>query len=94
MAVFKNFENDELIISCKCGCDEGIHIKITDFGDGDYAFLSYTNGNFYKEQQPFASKLKKIWAIIRNKDYYYSEIILSKDDFSRFGEWINRRVKL
>lgn len=46
MAVFKNFKDDELIVSCKCGCDEGIHFKIHDYEDGDYAFLSYTNGNF------------------------------------------------
>ena len=47
MAVFKNFKDDELIVSCKCGCDEGIHFKIYDYRDGDYAFLTYTNGNFY-----------------------------------------------
>lgn len=47
MAVLKNFKEDELIISCKCGCDEGIHFTIKDYGDGDYAFLTYTNGNFY-----------------------------------------------
>ena len=34
MAVFKNFKDDELIVSCKCGCDEGIHFKIHD-EDGD-----------------------------------------------------------
>lgn len=27
MAVFKNFKDDELIVSCKCGCDEGIHLR-------------------------------------------------------------------
>ena len=27
-AVCKNFKDDELIVSCKCGCDEGIHFKI------------------------------------------------------------------
>ena len=40
MAVFKKFKDDELIVSCKCGCDEGIHFKIHDYGDGDYAFLT------------------------------------------------------
>ena len=50
MAVFKNFKDDELIVSCKCGCDEGIHIKIHDYEDGDYACLqkmiltSFRNG--------------------------------------------------
>lgn len=39
MAVFKNFKDDELIVSCKCGCDEGIHFKIHDYEDG--IILSY-----------------------------------------------------
>ena len=74
MAVFKNFKDNELIISCKCGCDEGIHFA-------NYCFMSFTNGNFYAEQKyPFWKKLKKIWAIVRNKDFYYSEIIMSKND--------------
>lgn len=42
MAVFKNFKDDELIVNCECGCDEGIHFKIYDYKDGDYAFLTYT----------------------------------------------------
>ena len=91
MAVFKNFKDDELIVSCKCGCDEGIHFKIHDYGDGDYAFLSYTNGNFYTQQRPFFEKLKKIWAIIWNKDFYYSDVVLTKDDFKEFKEWIIRK---
>ena len=92
MSVLKNFENDELIISCNCGCDEGIHFKIHDYKDGDYAFLAFTNGNFYKEQGfGLVDKLKKIWAIIRNKDYYYSDVVISKEDFIRFKEWINSK---
>lgn len=91
MAVFKNFKDDELIISCKCGCDEGIHFKIENYEDSDYAFLSYTNGNFYTQQIPSFEKLKKIWAIIRNKDFYYSDIVLTKDDFNEFKEWINKK---
>ena len=79
MAVFKNFIDDELIVSCKCGWD------------GEYAFLTYTNGNFYTQQRPFFEKLKKIWAIIRNKDFYYSDIVLTKDDFNEFKEWVNRK---
>lgn len=59
MAVFKNFKDDELIVNCECGCDEGIHFKIYDYKDGDYAFLTYTNGNFYTQQRPFFEKLKK-----------------------------------
>lgn len=91
MAVFKNFKDDELIVSCKCGCDEGIHFKIYNYEGGDYAFLTYTNGNFYTQQRPFLEKLKKIWAIIRNKDFYYSDVVLTKEDFKEFKEWVNRK---
>lgn len=33
--------------------------------------------------------MKKIWAIIRNKDYYYSEICMTRKDFETFREYIN-----
>lgn len=91
MAIFKNFKDDELIVSCKCGCDEGIHFKIANFDNNDYVFVTFTSGDFYTQQAPFIEKLKKIWAIICNKDFYYSEITMSKNDFNEFKEWINRK---
>lgn len=94
MAVLKSKNDKELIISCRCGCDEGVHIKISNDGDDYYAYQCFTNGNFYKEQYGMLSslnrKLKKIWAIIRNKDYYYSDIAMSREDFQEFKEWVNR----
>lgn len=56
--------------------------------------MSYTNGRFYAEQGEtmwhiFCKKLKKIWAIIRNKDFYYTEMMLTKDEFDEFREYIN-----
>lgn len=84
-------ENNELIITCHCGCDDSVHISVEDFPDGSYAFMTYMNGNFYLEQkQPFIEKIKKIWAIIRNKDYYYSDIVMTKEEFEQFKKWINR----
>lgn len=92
MAVFKNFTDDELIVSCKCGCDEGIRFGIRDYDDRMYAFVTYMNGKFYSEQgMPFLKKLKKIWAIITNKDFYYSDIILTKSEFGQLVEWVNRK---
>lgn len=91
MAVFKNFNEDELIIDCDYGCDQGIHFKIADYDNDNYMLMTFTNGNYYKEQGLFLGKLKKIWAIIRNKDFYYSDVVLSKVDFEQFKEWINRK---
>ena len=88
MAILETKDNKEIMILCKCGCDDGIRIKIdTEFGD--YAYMTYVSGNFYNEQNGFFKKLKKIWNIIRNKDFYYSDIILSKEDFEEYKKWIN-----
>lgn len=93
MAIFKGINNDdELIISCKCGCDSGIRVKIDKEYNEDYFVSTYMSGNFYSEQRhPVIEKIKKIWAIIRDKDFYYSEICISKEDFQQFKLWINRK---
>ena len=90
MAIFKNINDEtEMIVSCNCGCDEGLRFKINKLDPEYYCILTYTNGSFYRDQNDtvlkvISKKLKKIWAIIRNKDYYYSEIIISKDEFYDF----------
>lgn len=93
MAILKSNDGKELIVSCHCGCDEGIHIKI-DESYGDFAYQAFINGNFYNEQRGMFGvlkmKLKKIWAIVKNKDHYYSDIVMSREDFHEFKEWINQ----
>ena len=88
MATLKSKDNNEMIITCCCNCDEGIRIKIDESYD-DYCYLTYISGNFYKEQHVLSKKLKKIWNIIRNKDFYYSEVVMSKEDFEEYKKWIN-----
>ena len=94
MSTLKNKNSTELFIDCDCGCDQGIRFKI-DKDDCDYyCLMTYTSGNFYREQSEtmwsvFRKKLKKIWAILRNKDFYYSDIFMTKDDFEEFKEYIN-----
>lgn len=93
MALLLSNDNKELIVTCDCGCENGFYIRIDDLGDNYFAFLSYMNGNFYTDQKGFFSiflnKLRKIWAVIANKDYYYSDVVMSKDDFEKFKEYIN-----
>ena len=92
MAVLEKYAGDELIVSCNCGCDDGIHLKVDKEDPDYYVFLTYTNGKFYSEQSGgFMKKLKKIWAIIRNKDNGYSEIVMNKEDFEQFADWVNRQ---
>lgn len=96
MAVLKNKDCTELYVDCCCGCDDGIRFKVDRFADDldYYCFMTYTNGNFYREQEDgvfgaIYKKLKKIWAIIRNKDFYYTEVTMTKDEFNEFREYIN-----
>ena len=66
-------------------------VKVGGLHEEDYCFMTYLSGNWYKEQAGFIKKLKKIWAIIRNKDFYYSEIILNKKDWEEYKKWINEK---
>lgn len=55
--------------------------------------MSYTSADFYKNQTTWFSRLKlklqKIWAIIRDKDFYYSEVCMTKEEFQDFKKIIN-----
>ena len=93
MAIMRSKDGKNLIVDCDCGCDEGLRIRINEFHEDSYAILSYVSGNFYKDQdlsfwQVFKLKCKKIWRILRNKDYCYSEIVISKEDFKELQEYI------
>lgn len=93
MAVLISKDKKDLVVTCKCGCGDGIHLCIHNDGE-DYAYQCFTNGNFYKEQDGMfkilKNKLAKIWAIIRNKDYYYSDIMMNREDFEQLKEYINQ----
>ena len=96
MAVMISEDKKNLIVNWECGCEDTIHIRIDDTEDGNVcAFMTYLNSNWYRDQDDrvfriIGRKLKKIWAIIRNKDYYYSDVLMSCEDFKKFKEYINQ----
>ena len=72
MAVLKNKTGTELLVDCGCGCDDGIRFRVDKEDFDYYCFMSYTSGNFYRDQadtlwRVFLKKLKKVWAIIMRK---------------------------
>lgn len=101
MSILKSQDGKELLVTCSCGCDSGVSIRINqDYWnaskpDNDiFAYCTILSGNWYKDQYQTIrdvlwQKMKKIWAIIRNKDYYYSEICMTRKDFETFREYIN-----
>ena len=101
MSVLKSEDDKDLIVTCRCGCDEGLHIRIErdeaadniDPENDTFCYVTCLNSNWYRDQgkkiwRVIYEKLRKIWAIIRNKDFYYSEIIMSRKDFELFREYI------
>jgi hypothetical protein len=94
MAVLKNKDGTELLVSCDCGCEQGVHIRVDKEDSDMYFLMTYTNGNWYVDQNKtvravIREKLKKIWCIIRNKDFHYSDISMTSKDFQEFKEYIN-----
>lgn len=91
MAVLKSTDGNEMILSCSCGCNEGLHFRLDKDDEDDLYFCAtYLSGDFYKEQENrIWKKLQKIWAIIRNKDYFYSELCMSKEMFMEFRAYID-----
>lgn len=96
MALMINDDKTDLIVNCNCGCDNSVHIRIEpDDGFEEYCYLSILNSNFYRDQNMsliavIKTKLKKIWAVIRNKDYYYAEICMTVKDYEIFKQYINQ----
>ena len=102
MSILKSNNGKDLIVTCRCGCDGGLHIRIerddpTWNIDPEYETFCYVtclNSNWYRDQGEKIwcvvwNKLRKIWAIIRSKDFYYSEILMNRKDFETFKEYIN-----
>lgn len=92
--VAKSKDGKGIYISCRCGCGDAVELEINDEDPNMYFYQSHLNGSFYRDQcggfRTIREKIRKIWRIIRNKDYCYSEICLSKEEFGIFKQYINQ----
>lgn len=91
MAVLKSTNNNEIFIDCNCGCGDSMRFSI-DKDDHDFYAIMTRMKNSGKDSiwWMVRKKLEKIWAIIRNKDYYYFDIIMTKEDYETFKQYINK----
>ncbi len=95
MSVLLSKDKKEIIVTCKCGCMSSYHILIDDEYKeyGQYAFMCFMKSNYDTEFGPWTAlkiKLKKIWCVIRDKDYYYSDTVMSLEDFEEFKKYVNQ----
>ncbi len=98
MSVFMTNDKKELVVTCSCGCQCSFHIAIDDENKDSnyYAFVCFLAGSEYKDIEgcspwlAFKRKMEKLWCVLRNKDYCYSDTFMSKEEFEEFKRYINQ----
>ena len=88
--VFLNEDKIQCVITCDCGCMEGASVSIDKEYPDTYCFSHLLSSQWNVQQYGLMWKLKKIWTIIKGKDFYYSELVMTKDDFEKYKEFVNR----
>ena len=90
--MFMKDNNDKYCsLYCSCGCDEGVILKAEKDECLGYAF-SLVSDVYYIAQHStiwrFKEKCRRIWSIIRNKEYYYFNIWIDEEDIKEFKEFV------
>lgn len=97
--IYKSLNNSvkDFVVTCNCGCQEGMEFRFVkeNIKDNNYQeyYIEFCTSKWDTEQDHglnrFVYVLKKIWSIIRGKDFYYSEIILTPKQWQQFRKCIN-----
>ncbi len=97
MSVLMSKDRKDLIVTCDCKCGQSFSICIDDdWKDDDcYAFLCFMKNDCNTEHdknpwRAFKIKARKIWFIIRGKDYCYSDTVMTRADFEEFKKYVNQ----
>lgn len=89
------YQNDHAVyIRCSCGCGDGMNFHVTRYDHEPEYWISLTGDLHYLEQnhgwQRLKKKLKKLWAVLANRDYQYFELMLTQQEFSEFVTVLRR----
>lgn len=90
MSVFTTENDNEIIIECGCGCGEGVLLSVCKDDSEYYFYQMVLDARWNTERYGLLWKFKKLWAVLWNKDYLYSEAALTKDEFQKFKDWMNK----
>ena len=72
---------------CKCGCGDGVILKVEKDGVG--ASLQLVSSRFSSQQEnSLIEKLKRIWCIIKNKEYRYFDILIDENELKEFKDFV------
>ena len=89
----KDETNECCSLYCQCGCTNGVVLRAEDdMGLG--CDMTLVSDNYYLMQMTawtrFKEKCKRIWCILRNKEYCYFSIYMAKDDLEEFKKFVVR----
>ena len=90
--IFSNKTEDELIITCDCGCGYGMHWSAGVWDDeGEQYCLMLVEASWYSMQESrLKSYLKRLWKTIRGKEYCLTELIMKKAEVDEFAVFLNK----
>ena len=84
--VYTNKTETRVFVNCNCGCGDGVEIIVDKDKEDYFCSMQIVSSKWYSEQggfwDAFAKKLKKIWRVIRGKDYYYCDAVMKIDEFN------------
>lgn len=78
---------DELHLLCDCHVDCVTFIVYEDPEDSYVVF-----SNWWQQNQPWKQRIKAAWAILRGKEYYFSEVFLRPEQVEQIKEYLNERT--
>lgn len=84
----------DINVRCCCGCGEAFQIEFRVDDEKDYAIISTLTSGFYAHQTCLWGRIKRriqaAWCMLIGKEYYLHEVVLTKDQWGKFVEDINR----
>ena len=89
--VYQSKDHQSVFVNCSCGCGEGLEIRLNKYSqeEGDIC-ISMVESKWYSEQiggwAHLKKKVKRLWRLVCNKDYYYSELILKNEQLTQLIE--------
>lgn len=86
----KNKDENYCGLYCSCGCEDAVTFKVEK--DKNSVYVSLVSDGFYSHAMTgwarFKEKCKRIWYILRNKEYYYFSICLDGEDIKEFKKFV------
>lgn len=80
-------QDDTIFVKCDCWA-HGIHLDADD--DHKIMYLSFWVDEWYTTKISFWKKLKIIWDILRDGDYFLKEIVLNSHEAKKLNNWLTK----